>query len=359
MLLTLLSLILLIICITATNTKPLPSNLQTNWANNVDFNTSTILVPQSTEEVQHAIINNPRVRVLGTRHSFNNILASAADDGILMVTSHLDEVISCCENDIVTVQPGITYGKLGKYLWSRGYSVKNLASLPHISVGGAISTATHGSGTRIGNLASHVASFQLVDAQGTLLSSSKANQPEDNDLPFEAGVVSVGRLGVFSEIGIEIVPAFHVTQCIYHGFKLEQFQTLLDMLAVKAYSFSFFLNWNPEESFSSVWVKLNTSNHVELAHRPVPALSTFGSWDNRSETPDTWYAHASAPAVGTHGQYVQNQPSETAENDIKNIKEFDVFEAECPAELLENVAFQGIYISTYIHRYIYIWFKHQ
>jgi xylitol oxidase len=47
-------------------------------------------------------------------------------------------------------------------------TLQNMASLPHISIAGAIATGTHGSGMGNGNLATAVRSLRLVKADGTI-----------------------------------------------------------------------------------------------------------------------------------------------------------------------------------------------
>src|SRR5207302_4802890 len=79
----------------------------------------------------------PKLKVLGTRHCFNNIADSK--DGFLSLKP-MDEVISLDPaKRTVTVAAGITYGQLCPYLDGKGFALQNLASLPHISVAGACS----------------------------------------------------------------------------------------------------------------------------------------------------------------------------------------------------------------------------
>ena len=63
---------------------------------------------------------------------------------------------------------GVRYGDLATVIDKRGYAVHNLASLPHISVAGACSTGTHGSGVHNGNLATAVSGLEIVTADGAL-----------------------------------------------------------------------------------------------------------------------------------------------------------------------------------------------
>ena len=57
----------------------------------------------------------------------------------------------------------VRYGELAEALAGTGLALHNLASLPHISVAGAVATATHGSGDGHGNLATAVAALELRD----------------------------------------------------------------------------------------------------------------------------------------------------------------------------------------------------
>ncbi len=122
-----------------------------NWAGNLDYSTDRLYATASLEQVQDYVKKESKLKVLGTRHCFNNIADSK--DGFLSLKP-MDKVIALDPaKHTVTVGAGITYGQLCPYLDSNGFALHNLASLPHISVAGACSTATHGSGEKNGNLA--------------------------------------------------------------------------------------------------------------------------------------------------------------------------------------------------------------
>ena len=89
----------------------------------------------------------------------------------------------------VTAEAGVTYGQLGPYLDSKGFALHNLASLPHISVAGACSTATHGSGEKNGNLASAVSALEMITAAGEIVKLSRKSDGE----AFQAAVVASWR----------------------------------------------------------------------------------------------------------------------------------------------------------------------
>ena len=111
----------------------------------------------------------------------------------------------------VTVDAGITYGLLAPYLHSKGFALHNLASLPHISVAGACSTATHGSGEKNGNLATAVSGLQIVTAAGDVVELSREKDGET----FRGAVVGLGRLGVITKITLDVQPTFMMRQYVY------------------------------------------------------------------------------------------------------------------------------------------------
>lgn len=115
-----------------------------NWAGNYTYGAAELLVPESVEEARDMVARSPRVKALGSRHSFNGIADTA---GSLISMEKLNRLVSLdAERRTVTVEGGIRYGDLARQLDAAGFALHNLASLPHISVAGAVATATHGSG---------------------------------------------------------------------------------------------------------------------------------------------------------------------------------------------------------------------
>ena len=113
---------------------------QHNWAGNLEYSTDRLYEPKTVEEVQDLVKSCSHLRALGTRHSFNGIADSTEN---LISVRHLNQVLALDqEEQTVTVGAGIRYGELSQYLYSKGFALHNLASLPHISVAGACATAT-------------------------------------------------------------------------------------------------------------------------------------------------------------------------------------------------------------------------
>lgn len=217
-----------------------------NWAGNLEYRAIELLYPTSVEQLQEQVRTASKVRVLGSRHSFNDI---ADTSQTLICLSKMPEVIEIDDQAMsVRVSGGITYGALADALHTAGFALHNLASLPHISVAGAVSTGTHGSGKAHGNLATAVSAVELVLADGSQLSVDRSD-PEFNDY-----VVSLGALGVITHLTLDIVPSFAVQQTVYEQLSWEKVLKDFDTVQASAYSVSLFTDWSGE-LIGQTWLK--------------------------------------------------------------------------------------------------------
>src|ERR1700693_1677017 len=142
----------------------------TNWAGNFEYSTENLYPAGSLQQVQEFVKKQSRLKVLGTRHCFNKI-ADSKDQ--LLSLKAMDKVVALDPDArTVTVEAGMSYGQLSPYLDSKGYALHNLASLPHISIAGACTTATHGSGEKNGNLSTAVSALEFVTAAGEVVALS-------------------------------------------------------------------------------------------------------------------------------------------------------------------------------------------
>src|SRR5271156_6460820 len=220
----------------------------TNWAGNLEYSTENLYAAKSQEQIKDFVKNHPKFKVLGSRHCFNNIADSK--DAFLSLKP-LDEIVSLDpQARTVTVDAGITYGQLAPLLDAKGLALHNLASLPHISVAGACSTATHGSGEKNGNLSTAVSGLELVTASGDVVKLSRQHDGEF----FRGAVVGLGALGVITEITLDIQPAYAMRQYVYEGLSFAAMREHFDEIEASAYSVSLFTDWQ-KELFSEVWLK--------------------------------------------------------------------------------------------------------
>src|SRR5882724_6027343 len=232
-----------------------------NWAGNVDYSTENLYAATSIDQVQEFVKKRNKLKVLGTRHCFNKI-ADSAD--YFLSLKEMDEVIALDpQTRTVTVAAGVTYGKLCPYLHAKGFALHNLASLPHISVAGACSTATHGSGEKNGNLATAVAALEFVMAAGQVVKLSRAKDGAD----FRGSVVGLGALGVITNITLDVQPTFSMRQYVYENLPLRQMADHFDAIEASAYSVSLFTDWQ-KQRINEVWLKSRTEKGQALDAKP-------------------------------------------------------------------------------------------
>jgi len=217
-----------------------------NWAGNLTYSTANLLTPASIDEARQAVKSTPRLRALGTRHSFNRIADSTAAQISLKALDHID---IDARAHTVTVGAGVTYGKLAPVIDAAGYALHNLASLPHISVAGAISTATHGSGIHNGNLATAVDGLEIITANGDLLTLTRSQGDR-----FLGAVVGLGALGVTTRVTLNLLPTFKVAQSVYQGLSFNHLEHHFDEIFSAGYSVSLFTDWQNHQA-TQVWIK--------------------------------------------------------------------------------------------------------
>jgi len=160
---------------------------ETNWAGNYRYAAKQIHRPQSLGELQDVVVAADRIRVLGSRHSFTDIVDAAE----LLSLASMPSAIEVDSKAMTVKVPGqFTYAAVCDALRPAGLALHNLASLPHISVAGAIATGTHGSGDGNGNLATAVRAITLMTADGETVTFDRSHAD------FAGAVVSLGALGV-------------------------------------------------------------------------------------------------------------------------------------------------------------------
>src|SRR5690349_11157372 len=137
-----------------------------NWAGSVTFGAVAVHRPDSVDALRRLVADSASVRALGSGHSFSLVADTTGDlvrlDGLPPVFA-LDP--ARCE---VTVGAGMRYAEVAVRLHRAGWALGNMASLPHISVGGSVATGTHGSGDTQRCLAAAVTGLELVGPDGSL-----------------------------------------------------------------------------------------------------------------------------------------------------------------------------------------------
>lgn len=265
---------------------------ETNWAGNHTYRADALHRPETLDELRAIVARAPRLRVLGSRHSFN---AVADSDELVELDALPADVVVDHAAQTVSLGAAVRYGDLAETLKAEGMAIANLASLPHISVAGAIATGTHGSGDRNGNLATAVAGLELVTSSGDVISAARG------DADFEGMVVGLGALGAVTRVTLDVEPAYDVRQRVFEGLGWDALFEHFDEITACGYSVSVFTRWG--DSADQVWVKsrvsdapedvrdelfgalpATTERHPILGIDPVnctPQLGVPGAWSDR------------------------------------------------------------------------------
>ncbi len=225
---------------------------EVNWAGNYTYRAERLHRPSTLDQVREIVAAAPRVRVLGSRHSFSDI----PDSTELVTLAGLPADLTV-ERAAGTVSfgAGLTYGDLAAALWHEGLALHNMASLPHISVAGAVATATHGSGDASGNLATAVAGLELVTSGGEMVTASRG------DADFEGLVVGLGALGAVTRLTLDVEPAYEVRQRVFEGLTWDALYGHFDEISASGDSVSVFTGWR--QAVDQVWVKSRVTDSAE------------------------------------------------------------------------------------------------
>ena len=239
-----------------------------NWAGNQQCTPAAIEHPTTEADlarlVKAAAAAGRTVKVVGAGHSFTDI---ACTTGTQVVLGRYQRVINVDrEAATVTVQSGITLGELNRYLATAGLALPNLGDIAYQSVAGAISTSTHGTGARLGGLATQVKAMELMTAEGELLSCSAEQEPQ----VFSAARVGLGALGVVATVTLQCVPAFRL-HAVEKATGVDKLLDQLDDLVDSNDHFEFF--YVPHTPVAMT----KRNNRTDEPARPLPRWQQFKS----------------------------------------------------------------------------------
>jgi xylitol oxidase len=209
--------------------------MKTNWAGNVTFSAAQAVTPTTADDLRAILRGSPAVHVVGSGHSFSPI---ADTTGTLLSLAQMPEVFEV-DGHTVRVGAGMTLATLAPLLHGAGLALHTLPSLPHITIAGAIATATHGSGAR--SLAGAVRSVEVMRGDGSVVELTSAG-----------AAVSMGALGVVTSVTLDVVPSFDVAQTVYEDVAWTTLLVQLEQIFEGAYSVSAFVDW---QGGATLWVK--------------------------------------------------------------------------------------------------------
>jgi alditol oxidase len=215
-----------------------------NWSSNVTFDPYLLVRPTSIADIASAVVAADSIRALGSAHSFNKI---ADSKDVLISFEHFPKTIEInTAVQQVRVAAGVRYGELAIALNKVGLALPNMGSLPHITVVGATSTGTHGSGLKNQNLSAAIISLELITASG-----------EDRVITgdeLKSARVGLGALGIIHHLTLQLVPAFEVSQSAYLDLPFETLIQDFGAVMGAGYSVSAFTLWR-DFYVDQLWIK--------------------------------------------------------------------------------------------------------
>jgi xylitol oxidase len=256
--------------------------LGTNWAGSYTYRARGLRRPETVEQLQEILAAAPRIRVLGSRHTFSDI----ADSDELVSLAGLPNEVTIAAGG-VSVGGAVRYGELAPRLEREGLALHNLASLPHTTIAGAVATATHGSGDANGNLATAVSAIELVTSGGEIVAARRG------DRDFDGLVVNLGALGAVTRLTLDVERGYEVRQRVFENLAWDTLYADFDAITAAGYSVSVFTLWGET---SSVWIKSRGEPPEELAgataapqdRHPIPGIDPVNCTAQRG-VPGPWW----------------------------------------------------------------------
>jgi FAD/FMN-containing dehydrogenase len=231
-----------------------------NWSGSLRFTPAERATAASEEDVVRAVESAAErgltIRPVGAGHSSTPLMAT--DDVLLSLDAMSGLVGHDGKERRATVLPGTGLADAGDSLGEVGLAMENLGDVDYQAIAGAMGTGTHGTGLTLGNLSTMLVGGRMVTGRGEVVSFDES----DPDL-LRAARVSLGALGIFTSMTLQLVPAFdlhRITWCTHIDWVLDH----LDELVLSNRRFDFY--WYPRSDMAQVRI-LNEPGHEA---RPIP-----------------------------------------------------------------------------------------
>ena len=237
-----------------------------NWGRNLVFKPDQIIYPKTEQEiiqlVKKAGAANKKIRVIGTGHSWTPLVTT---DDILVSMNNYQGIIEVDSiSQTALVKAGTKLKLLGELLFKERLAMENLGDIDEQSIAGAISTGTHGTGIIFGTISTQIIEMSFINGKGEKITCS----PKNNPAIFRAAQISLGALGIITEIRLRLVPAYNLKYEMRKG-NLEETLNKLNIYKTENRNFEFY--WFPH----TMAVQLKFLNQVEEHPRNVGFAKSF------------------------------------------------------------------------------------
>jgi FAD-linked oxidoreductase len=233
-----------------------------NWSGSATCRPAAVHHPRTLADIRRALrAAGPEdtVRVVGAGHSFPPVATS--DDVLLSLEEYTGLVDVDPAAGTATVRAGTSLHDLNAALAEHDLALENMGDIDRQSVAGALATGTHGTGDAFGVIADTVERLQLVTADG----GTRDLAPADGD-PFRCACVSLGTLGVVTEVTLSVRPAYKLEE---HAWTEPVEDVLADIDRYRADHDHFEFWWFPHTG--TAWVKTLNEVDTDTPDDPTPA----------------------------------------------------------------------------------------
>ncbi|PZE33796.1 D-arabinono-1,4-lactone oxidase [Curtobacterium sp. MCLR17_055] len=279
-----------------------------NWSGTVTYTAERVVRPSSIDEAAQVVADADRVHGLGTRHSFNDVADTAGT--LLDLTGIPADLVVDAERRTVTLGAGTRYGDVAADIDRAGFALHNTGSLPHISVGGAVATGTHGSGTTLGSLATAVRAFEVLGPDGS------ARTIDRTDPAFDGAVLHLGLLGIVTRVTLDVEPSYRMRQDVYGAIPWDTFTANVAAVHAAAYSVCAYTVFG--DAITEVLVKSRVPEGAEdvpvpetlAGARRLPGTPGDDHRTARDGSVGPWWdrlPHFPIGSVPSHGSEVQSE----------------------------------------------------
>ncbi len=176
-----------------------------NWSGSVVARNAAILRPRGLAELADAIrtARGP-IRIAGAGHSFTPLVET---EGTILDLDRFQGLVSHDPTELqATVGAATRLGDLTKQLHGVGQGLPNMGDIDKQSIGGALGTATHGSGPALGAYHTQLRRIEIVDGRGEVRRYTLENDRET----MEATGVTLGAFGALTEVTLQNVATYRL-----------------------------------------------------------------------------------------------------------------------------------------------------
>lgn len=186
-----------------------------NWSGHLKWSPEKVFRPTTEGEiieiVRQALSAKKKVRLIGSGHSFTPLCVTT--DFLISLDDYQGLISIDAEQQQATVKAGTKLFLLNELLVPYELALENMGDINVQSIAGALSTGTHGTGISFGTMSTQIVALRFINGQGEIIACSRT----ENFEIFKAAQISLGCLGIITEITLQCVPAYHLELIIDSG----------------------------------------------------------------------------------------------------------------------------------------------